>query len=60
MNVDIGTEAAQFLFGEYINRIFFAVLHRVPIYFKNFISDGGGGSVGGRRDQHLGILSVTI
>jgi hypothetical protein len=25
MNVEIRTEAAKFLFGEYINRIFFAV-----------------------------------
>jgi hypothetical protein len=27
MNVEIRTEAAQFLLGDYINRIFFAVYH---------------------------------
>jgi hypothetical protein len=30
MNVGIGTEAAQFLFKEYINEIFVAVLLREP------------------------------
>jgi hypothetical protein len=35
MNVDSGNEAAQFLFWEYINWIFFAVLFRIPGEYLN-------------------------
>ncbi len=41
MNTEIRSEAVQFRFGEYVNRIFFAVLHQVPIYLKKLVRDGG-------------------
>jgi hypothetical protein len=39
MNVEIGTEAARFLFWEYINRIFFAVWGRCPCSRKCLFKD---------------------
>ncbi len=44
MNVEIRTEAAHFLFGEYINRIFFAVQESEVFW---------------TRDTALGTLKVS-
>jgi hypothetical protein len=55
MNVEIGTEAAQFLLWEYINRTFFAVYTWSPLKRCSIpgLPVGGGSSDAGRDNPSL-------